>query len=146
MKFKSELYKLIYVNEDLVSKDTLKIAEEFANIFDDKVCFAQIGKNHFLVMVYDGSTDVMTLKNNFKEITFDVLSMSPEFKTSVLDNGIGLVITEDSLFSVVDEGLLDDDESIPMDIALKCRSDGLMACEEFAVSLIAVPKRFPSHA
>lgn len=143
MLFKSERYKFIYQNDALITDKFLKCAAEFTDIFDDKVCIAAIGENHFLVLEYDGSTDIEVLKERFKNVAHKVLGQSPDFENFVLDNGMALVITLDKVFSVVDKNIFSpSSRMIPVGVSLEYRTTALDACEAFKVIAIAVPINF----
>lgn len=143
MVFNSKRYKLVYKNEALLTEKALKIAADFAGIFDDGICFAAIGDRHFLVLEYDGNNDVNILLKCFENAAKDALNQSPDFTNTVLDNGMGLVITVDTVFSVVEESRFNAKTyKIPVGVALEYRSNALKACKNFKVSAIAVPVNF----
>ncbi|MCQ2771616.1 MAG: hypothetical protein MJ236_07495 [Clostridia bacterium] len=143
MVFNSKRYKLVYENEALLTEDALKIAADFADIFDDAICFAAIGDRHFLVLEYDGNSDVNVLLKLFANTARAALRQQPDFKIMVLDNDMGLVITVGTVFSVVEKSRFNEKtNNISVDVALEYRSDALEACENFKVSAIAIPVNF----
>lgn len=143
MDFNSNRFKLVYMDDSKISAALLNRAAKFADVFDEKICFAAIGKNHFLVVEYDGNPDENALLEKFRSVAEYVLYSPPDFETMVLDNGLGLVITAGNLFSVIDKKKLSlEDRRIPIDVAIKSRDAALKICNKFNVIAIGIPKSY----
>lgn len=141
MEFISKRYKFVYQKDEYMTKKFMKCAADFSDIFDDKVCFAAVGNDHFLVIEYDGEQDENKLIEKFKIAASEVLNNPPDFDTMVLDNGLGIVITARWLISVVKKGRFSSEtRSIPIGVALEYRRAALKACEKLNIIAIAVPR------